>query len=131
MEVALLLLHKDSMAAIFDSSATAGASVFPSDKGCILRAIMRKDLCHCLSFVFLCVAVSDFRHLAVPQTPLHTKDCKKKVNSWDFLWQSISKPKCLSCALTAQTPGSFWEPTTRCTMFFFAWIRAAVLSSGA
>lgn len=67
-------------------------------------------------FHIWCVAVSDFCRLAVLQTPLPLSQTlppqnTPTVNSWDFLWQSISKPECLSCALTTQTPGAFWEYT--------------------
>lgn len=38
MEVALLPLHKDSMAVIFDSSVTAGVSVFRATKRALSAA---------------------------------------------------------------------------------------------
>ncbi len=77
---------------------------FQGDKECIIRGIISEKLYHCLSFIFgawLSVISAAWLRCRRPLQKLTT------VSSWDFLRQSISKPKCLSCALTTQTPGAF------------------------
>lgn len=73
-------------------------------------------------FYILWMAVSDFSWLAVVQTPL-TKAHNRQFLG--FLRQSISKPKCLSCALTTQTLGAFGNK--RLDVLCFSWPEPAGL----
>lgn len=96
---ALLPLHNKSVVSIFESSVTA-AERFQGDKRCIVCSIISRDFHYCLNFIFCAWLSVVFAALLCCRRPLQKLSA---VNSWDFLWQSISKPECLSCALTTPT----------------------------
>lgn len=119
MEVALLLLQKDSMAAVFDSSVNAGESVFGWQRIYYLGS-NEQGFVPLFKFYILCVTVSDFCCLAVVLTPF-TKACNHQFPGFSLVINF--QAKVLFTCLDNTYAGSFWSWDTECTVFLLLYYR--------
>lgn len=123
MKVALLLLHKDSMAAVFDSSVAAGARVFRWQRiyylGCNEQGFVPLS-----KFDILCITVSDFCCSAVGLTP-STKACSHQFLGFSLVinFQAKVPVMCLDNTYSV----SVWVEDTGCTVFLLLYYRLSYL----